>query len=393
MADGAGHFAGKALTPFDVQIPQSTLDRIYTKVLNYPWFEAPSGEAGFAYGMDTAALRALCTYWIEGFDWRAQEAKLNIWPHYMAEVDGLPIHFVHVRGEADGKRPLLITHGWPGSFFEFWDTIEPLAFPSRHGGTSADAFDLVIPSLPGFAFSGKPSRPIGPRATAKLWNSLMTQVLGYSRFMAQGGDWGAVVSSRLALEYPACAALHLNFMGLQPADANPRDEQERQWLDRTQTLLRFEGAYLMQQMTKPQSLAFALMDSPVGAAAWILEKFHGWSDLQEGDLLSVYSKDQLLTNLMLYLTTDSLATSLWFYRGFLEEGANQLVHGQRVTSRTGFANFPGEKVYPAPPLSWAERCYDIARWTAMPKGGHFAAMEQPGLFVEELRAFARQVSY
>lgn len=392
MADGAMQ-ARAGVSPFEVRIPQAKLDAIATRILNYPWFPAPDGEAGFIYGMDTNVLRELCTYWTNSFDWRAQEAKLNAWPHYVAQLDGVPIHFVHVRGEAGGKRPLLITHGWPGSFFEFWNVIEPLAFPSRHGGSSADAFDLVIPSLPGFAFSGKPKRPVGPRATAKLWDALMTQALGYPRFLAQGGDWGAVVASRLALEYPSCTALHLNFMGLQPADANPRDEQERQWLERTQALLRFEGAYLMQQMTKPQTLAMALMDSPVGAASWILEKFHGWSDLAGNDLYSIYSKDQLLTNVMLYLATDSIATSLWFYRGFLEEGTNQLAHGQRVTSRTGFANFPGERVYPAPPLSWAERCYDIARWTSMPKGGHFAAMEQPAMFVEELRAFARQVGY
>lgn len=390
MADGG---EGGGIRPFTVRTPQRVLDQLYTRILNYPWFPPPEGEAGFAYGADTALLQELCAYWTNAFDWRAQEAVLNRWPHFLADIEGLPIHFVHVRGEAEGKRPLLLTHGWPGSFFEFWDVIEPLAFPSRFGGSSADAFDLVIPSLPGFAFSGKPKRPMGPRATARLWRALMADTLGYGRFMAQGGDWGAVVSSRLALEHPGCAALHLNFMGLQPADDRPRDAAEKAWLERTQTLLRFEGAYLMQQATKPQTLAFALMDSAVGAAAWILEKFHGWSDLQGGGLWDLYSREQLLTNLMLYLTTNSMATGVWFYRGFLEEGGNQLAHGQRVTVRTGFANFPGEKIYPAPPLSWAERCYDIARWTPMAKGGHFAAMEQPKAFVEELCAFARDVGY
>lgn len=381
------------MTPFTVAASQATLDRILTRVLNYPWFPPPEVEHGFAYGMDGETLRALCRYWLETYDWEAEQARLNAYPQGLVEIEGLPIHVVRVVGEAQGRRPLLLTHGWPGSHFEFWEAIGPLAFPSQHGGSSADAFDLVIPSLPGFGFSGKPKRPIGPRTTARLWNTLMTQALGYPRYLAQGGDWGAVVSSRLALEYEACAALHINLFGLQPADPTPQAEAEKVWLERVQTAMRLEGAYFMLHTTKPQTPAFALMDSPVGVAAWILEKFHGWSDLRGGDLFSVYSRDQLLTNVMLYLLTDSIATSLWFYRGHAEEGGAALEPGQRVMKPTGFANFPGERLIPAPPLSWAERCYTIARWSEMERGGHFAAMEQPALFVEDVRAFAREIGY
>jgi pimeloyl-ACP methyl ester carboxylesterase len=385
------------MRPFTISVPDDTLDAIRARVAAFPWFPAPADEPsgdealGWARGVNTGALKELCAHWLERYDWRAAEAALNRWPQYVATVDGLDIHFVHVVGEAGGKRPLLLTHGWPGSHFEFWDAIEPLAFPSRFGGDPADAFDLVIPSLPGYGFSGKPAKPFGQRATARLWNGLMTQQLGYGRYMAQGGDWGGLVTSWLGFDHaPACAAIHLNMIGLRPTPASPRTDEERAWLADTAKRMQAGGAYFMQQATKPQTLAMALMDSPVGAAAWILEKFHGWADLSGKGLWGAFSKDQLLTNIMIYLVTGSMATGVWYYRALFEEnGGVGLPEGARVEIPTGFANFPGESLYKAPPRSWAERAYNVVHWADMPRGGHFAAIEEPALFVEEVRSFAR----
>lgn len=377
-------------TPFHVDIPQAKIEAILARVRGYLWFDAPDDEQGWERGINTAWLRDLCRYWVNGYDWRAQEAELNRFPQFMAKVDELDLHFVHVVGEAGGKRPLLITHGWPGSHFEFWGVIEKLAFPSRFGGNSKDAFDLVIPSLPGYGFSARPKKPFGQAATAALFNTLMTRVLGYGSYLAQGGDWGSLVTSYLGLNHGAhCRAIHLNMIGLRPTPATPQNDAESGWLMRQQAAMQLEGAYFMEQATKPQTLAHALMDSPVGTAAWILEKFHGWSDLGDhGDIYRVYSRDQLLTNVMIYLVTDSIATSVWYYRALMEQGGAQLPEGKRCETPTAFANFPGEHLIPAPPKSWVERAYNLTRWTDMTAGGHFAAMEKPDAFVADVRAWA-----
>lgn len=379
-----------AAKPFTINIPEDTLARIWQRVEAYRWFPAPENEQGFAYGMSTPVLKDIQAYWLNEYDWRAAEAELNKYPQFKVEVDGLDIHFLRVIGEAKGKRPLLITHGWPGSVFEFWDVIDRLAFPSAHGGQAGNAFDLIIPSLPGYGFSGKPKSPIGQRATAKLWNTLMTEVLGYETYYAQGGDWGAVVTSWLGFDYRAhCKAIHLNMMGFRPTPAAPQSEEETKWLAASQAAMQAEGAYLMQQATKPQTLALALMDSPMGQAAWIIEKFHGWSDLDDaGDLFSVYSRAQLLTNVMIYLVNDAFATSVWYYNALFQEGGNSLPDGTRCETPTGFAAYPGDTYLIAPPRSWAERAYNIVHWADMAKGGHFAAMEQPDLFVEDIRNWA-----
>lgn len=382
------------MRPFTIAVPQTKLDSIRARVVSFPWFPAPTDEGdGWLRGINTAWFKELCAYWVNAYDWRAEEAKLNAQPQFIANIDGLDVHFVHVRGEAQGKRPLLLTHGWPGSVWEFYAAIGPLAFPSAHGGKPEDAFDLVIPSLPGYGFSGKPPKPMGQRATAACWEKLM-RMLGYERYLAQGGDWGGLVTSWLAYEQPGCAGAHVNMIGFRPTPATPQTDDEKAWLTRTQMMMQAEGAYLMQQVTKPQTLAMALMDSPVGAAAWILEKFHGWTDLgAHGDLYKVYTRDQLLTNVMLYLVNDAIATSVWYYRALLEEGGVNLPEGARVEKPVGFANFPGEKIYAPPPRSWASRAYNIVHWTEMTDGGHFAAMERPGPFVEDVRAFARAIRF
>lgn len=381
--------------PFAIRIPDEKLAAIRARVEAYSWFPAPANEQGFAYGMSTPVMQDIQRYWLETYDWRAAEADLNRWPQFTAEVDGQAIHFVHVVGEAKGRRPLLITHGWPGSVYEFWQAIGPLAFPSEHGGWAEDAFDLVIPSLPGYGFSGKPASPLGQRATAALWDKLMRDVLGYPAYLAQGGDWGSMVTSWLGKNHGTadgkggCRGIHLNMMAMRPTPALPQTPEETAWLQRSQMMMQMEGAYLMQQATKPQTLAMALMDSPMGTAAWILEKFHGWSDLRERGLLEVYTRDQLLTNVMIYLVNDAIATSVWYYNALFQEGGASLPEGERCETPTAFASYPGEEYILAPPQSWAKRAYNITRWTQLPRGGHFAAMEVPEIYVADVRDWAR----
>jgi microsomal epoxide hydrolase len=383
------------LAPFTINVPGAKLDVIRSRIAHYPWFPAPANETGFAYGMSTPVLKDLADYFLNTYDWRNAETELNQHPQFIAAIKGLPIHFVHITGEAKGKRPLLITHGWPGSVYEFWQAIGPLAFPSAHGGSSADAFDLVIPSLPGYGFSGKPASPLGQRATAALWDTLMRDVLGYKTYLAQGGDWGSLVTSWLGKNHGTidgkggCKAIHLNMLGLRPTSQAPKTQAETDWLIAAQSAMQREGAYLMQQSTKPQTLAMALMDSPLGTAAWIIEKFHGWSDLRKKAFFEVYTRDQLWTNVMHYLVNDAIATSVWYYNALFQEGGVNLPEGQRCETPTGFANFTGESFLAAPPRSWCERAYNIMHWSDMAQGGHFAAMEEPGLFVDDLRLWAR----
>ena len=382
------------IKPFKVSVAQSKLDEIRARVENFRFFPAPAGLPDWQLGVSTPFMKDIQAYWLESYDWHRAEVDLNTKPQFIANIDGLDIHFVHVVGEAGGKRPLLITHGWPGSVYEFWQVIGPLAFPSLHGGHHEDAFDVIVPSLPGYGFSGKPAAPLGQRETARLWDKLMREVLGYDTYLAQGGDWGSLVTSWLGVNHSAhdgkggCRAIHLNMIGLRPTPAVPQSDEEAAWLQSAQAAMQTEGSYFMQQATKPQTLAMALMDSPMGTAAWILEKFHAWSDLKSGDLLSVYTRDQLLTNVMVYLVNDAIATSVWYYAALFAEGGNALPEGQRCETPTGFADFPGEKVYAPPPRSWCERAYNVTHWSTMPHGGHFAAMEAPDLYVADVRAWA-----
>ena len=377
---------------YTIEIPQSKLDYIQQRVSAYPWHPAPDDENdSWARGVNQSSLKELCEYWVNGFDWRVWEKELNRYPQFIQNIDGLDIHYVHVVGEADGKRPIILTHGWPGSHFEFWDVIERLAYPSKFGGNSADAFDVVVPSLPGFGFSGKPSQLIGPRATAKLWNSLMTKTLGYDRYVAQGGDFGSLVSSFLALDYKHCVGVHLNMIGLQPPERSNKTEAERAWLKSYQATLDAECAYLQIHYTKPQTIAASLNDSPVGCAAWIYEKMVAWSDPASFTESGQLSKDKLLTNIMIYLVNDAITTSIWFYRGFIEENAYLLA--KSIDKPTGIANFLAEPVIKIPPRSWVERMYNVTQWSEFETGGHFAAMEQPLLFSDDIQKFGTAIGY
>ncbi|MDF8334580.1 epoxide hydrolase family protein [Novosphingobium cyanobacteriorum] len=376
-------------TPFAISLPEQRLQSIRDRIVGFDWDAFP--DAGnWSAGIAKAEMRRIADYWVHDYDWRAAEALLNTQPHFMAVVEGIGIHFLHVKGSAPGRRPpLLLIHGWPGSFLEFERCIERLAHPERFGGNAEDGFDLVIPSLPGFGLSGRPAAPIGPRAIARLFNRLMTEVLGYSHYVSQGGDWGSVIASWIAHDQSeACVALHLNMCLLQNTKATPETEEQKAYLAHVNLMRMIEGGYAHQQGTRPQTLGFALADSPVGAAAWILEKFAAWSDLDrngsEPRLESVYTLDQLLTNIMLYVGTGNIVTSTWIYKAVGEEGAPGLEH--RVTVPTGVAAFP-DPVFPPPPRSYAEQSFAVTRWTQMAKGGHFAAMEQPEAFADDLRAF------
>ena len=377
---------------YSIEIPQAKLDYIKQRVSAYPWHATPIDEGdSWARGVNQSSLKELCDYWVADFDWRASEKELNRYPQFIQNIDGLDIHYVHVVGEADGKRPIVLTHGWPSSHFELWDVIERLAYPSKFGGNSTDAFDVVVPSLPGYGFSGKPSQLIGPRATAKLWNTLMTQTLGYKTYIAQGGDFGSLVSSFLALDFEQCVAVHLNMIGLQPPERKDKTDAELAWLKSYQATLNAECAYLQIHYTKPQTLVASLHDSPVGCAAWIYEKMVAWSDPQSFNEGGQLSKDKLLTNIMIYLVNDAITTSIWFYRGFIEENAYQLA--KSIEKPTGIANFLAEPVIKIPPRSWVERMYEVAHWAEFEKGGHFAAMEEPQLFSADIQKFGSTIGY
>lgn len=376
------------IQPFRIDIPDETLHRIRDRVAEYPWHEMPD-DGGWAYGTNLDYMKELCAYWLEEFDWRKQEAAINRFSHYTAAVDGIDLHFVREKGSGPAPLPLIISHGWPGSVVEFVDIIEPLAHPERFGASPDDAFDVIAPSLPGFGFSARPPRPIGPRKMAGLFDTLMTGVLGYDGYLAQGGDWGGAISSWLGFEHaPACRAIHINIMTMRHADG-PQGPEEEAWAAEFEGQQLMEDGYRTQQATKPQTLSYAMMDSPVGAAAWIVEKFNSWSDTDGDDVESVHTKDRLLTNIMIYLVTRTFNTASWIYYGRREEGGRVLSpSGKRVEIPTAVALFPAEMLS-WPPRTYVERVYNIARWTEMPRGGHFAAMEQPALLIEDVRAFAR----
>ncbi len=374
---------------FKIDVPEDVIQKIYTRVKEYPWHEMPE-DGGWSYGTNLDYMKDFCDYWINKFNWREQERKINKFHHYTSLVDDINIHFIHEKGSGNGAIPLLISHGWPGSIVEFLNIIDPLAHPEKHNGNIDDSFDVIVPSLPGFGFSDRPSRPIGPRKMAKYFDLLMTDNLGYSNYLAQGGDWGGAISSWLGFEHSACQAIHINILTMRHPDG-PKGKEEKEWAKNFEIEQIKENGYRTQQATKPQTLSYAMMDSPVGVAAWIIEKFNSWSDTVGDDIESVHSKDSLLTNIMIYLITKTFNTASWIYYGRTEEGGRILSpEGKRVEVPTAAALFPAE-LLSWPPRSYAERIYNIKQWTEMPRGGHFAALEQPDLLIEDIRTFARSI--
>lgn len=378
---------------FTINIPDEVIEGIKKRVADYPWGKCYMATPdSWEAGTDLEYLKEFCKYWVEKYDWRTHEAELNRFPQYMATVDGIDIHFIMEKGSGDAPKPLLMAHGWPGSVCEFTKIIEPLAHPERFGGKEEDAFTVIAPSLPGFAFSGRPSHPMGPRGMARVLNKPMVDVLGITSYIAQGGDWGSAICSWLGYDYSGtCKAIHFNFPTMRNI-AGPQTPEEQAWADQLVVDQVMEDGYRTQQATKPQSLSYAMVDSPVGTAAWILEKFNTWSDTKGDDVESAHTKDDLLTNIMVYILTNSFNSASWIYYGRREEGGRIMVKedGRRVEVPTACALFPAEMLA-WPPRSYFERMYNIVRWTKMPHGGHFAAMEEPQLLMDDLRAFARDI--
>jgi len=376
--------------PFRIEIPDDQLNDLRSRLRASRW-PTPVSGASWDDGTDLDLMRRLANYWRDQFDWRKQEERLNRLPHYIATVDGAQIHFVHQSGNGPAPLPLVITHGWPGSFAEMKQIIPMLSDPGAHGGDPADAFHVVVPSLPGYGFSPPPTAPgVNSRQIAELWRELM-ESLGYPGFAAQGGDIGAGVSVWLARLFPeTLVGAHLNFIpgSYRPAlDAQipPLTGEEQAYLDGVAAWTAAEGAYAHLHGTKPQTLAYALTDSPVGLAAWIVEKFRAWSDCDD-DVERAFGFDALLTDISLYWFGNALNGSMRLYK---ENRLAPLTFraGERVTPPLGVALFPRELLLP--PRSWVERVFNVRRWTAMPRGGHFAAMEQPKLLAEDIRAFFR----
>lgn len=377
--------------PFVVDVPQTTLGDLTERLRRTRWPDEVEG-AGWDYGVSLAYLQTLVKYWGERFDWRAQERAMNAFPHFRADVDGHGIHFIHVRG-ARGRGPapipLLITHGWPSSFVEMLPLIPLLADPAAHGGDAADAFDVVVPSVPGFGFSDRPAKPGMTRSrVATLWARLM-EGLGYARFAAHGNDIGAVITGWMAVDFPdRLIAMHTMMPGFPSPvigpDAKPPSDAERAHAEIQARWEREEGGYNLIQETRPQTLAYGLHDSPAGLAAWIVEKWRTWTD-PAGDVERYFARDLLLANVTLYWVTGTINAA---NRSYYERAREPRRITARITVPTGVA-LSMEAVQRVP-RERAERSYaDIRRWTEFPRGGHFFAAEEPRLLAEELRAFFR----
>ena len=377
-----------SVQPFTIAVPDDVLADLQERLSRVRWPDEAPGAA-WAYGTSLEYMKELVAYWRDTYDWRAAEARLNERRHFTAPVAGIDVHFIHEQGVGPRPFPLLLSHGWPGSIVEFQELIPRLTDPARFGGRAEDAFTVVAPSLPGYAFSFRPHQPrLGVAQIADVFATLMTDVLGYRRFAAQGGDWGAFVTSVLGLKYPdRLAGIHVNLLAVKrdvTPPANP-DADEQRYLEQLRHWQREGTGYQWIQGTRPQTLAFGLTDSPVGLAAWIVEKFRAWSDCG-GDVERCFSKDVLLTNVMLYWVTGAINSSFWPYYARMHQPW-PLPDGRRIEVPTGYAAFPREIL--SPPRPWAERSYNIQRWTRMERGGHFAALEQPDALAGDIREFFR----
>jgi len=374
---------------FSIQIPEDVLIDLKYRLDHIRWPDQLENVA-WERGTEKGYLQSLVSYWSEQYDWRAQEAELNRLPQFRCTVDGVDVHFIHERGRGPNPLPIILTHGWPDSFIRYKKMIPLLADPARYGGDPNDAFDVIVPSIPGFGFSGKPTvGGVNNSTVSELWAKLMTEELGYETFAAAGGDMGSGVTRYLAAIHPELlVGIHVTDIGIIRQLMTAHDEaslskEELQYKADVQKWIVEEGGYISLQATKPQTLAYGLSDSPVGLAAWIVEKFRSWSD-QDCEFDKKFGNDELLTNIMIYWITNTIGPSA--HRYF--ENTHSLPQLGRIDVPTGVALFPSDVLLP--PREWAEKNLNIMRWTHMPRGGHFAAMEEPELLVEDIRAFFRQ---
>ena len=374
-----------AMEPFEIHVPDSVLSDLSERLARTRWPEAET-VSDWSQGIPLAYVQELCEYWREGYDWRAVEARINAMPQFVTAIDGVDIHFLHVRSPQEDARPLVLTHGWPGSIVEFLKVIGPLSDPTAHGGDAADAFHLVIPTIPGYGFSGKPtSTGWGVQRVAHAWAELMAR-LGYASYFAQGGDWGAGITVAIGLQdVEHCAGIHTNMPTVGP-DRDTMDdltEQEQDAIKAQQFYQDWDSGYSKQQSTRPQTLGYGLTDSPAGQAAWIVEKFYQWTDCQ-GHPENVLSRDELLGNVMMYWINACGASSARLYWESFGRGGG----GGDITVPSGVSMFPKE-IFRAS-KRWVERRFkDLRYYNTLDRGGHFAAFEQPELFVGELRASFR----
>jgi len=371
---------------YTISIPDERLAAIQSRVAGFDWRQLPD-VGGWSAGVGVEDLKRLVAYWKDNYDWRDVERRLNQLPNFTTEIEGERMHFLHKKGNGS-KAPVLLLHGWPGSYLEFKHLLDPL---------SADGHDVIVPSLPGFAFSTPITGVIGPRRAGELMHGLMERLSGKTRYIVQGGDWGANIASWMAFDRPdALLGFHVNSVHIFPKDAAPISAEEKDWFARRAAILDWETGYSHEQETRPQTLGVAMSDSPVGAAAWILEKFGKWADLPKRadgspDVWSRFSEEELLTNIMLYLVPSSVVTATWIYHGMRLESSQRFPAGTRVRPPMGVAAFP-DPVFLFTPRSFVERIYNVVRWTDMTKGGHFAALEEPELMLADLRAFITTVS-
>jgi pimeloyl-ACP methyl ester carboxylesterase len=375
--------------PFELHVDDAQIADLHQR-LRRTRFPDQTPGAAWAYGTDLSFMRKLVTYWDQRFDWRAQEARLNGFAQYKVNLHGIDLHYLHVPGVGPAPKPLLLSHGWPGSIFEFLEMIPRLTDPARFGGDPRDAFTVIAPSLPGYGLSFTANQPrFGVNAIADCFNSLMTEVLGYSRYCAQGGDWGGFITSRLGYAYPQnLYGIHVNMLALRRDPkmfADPTPEQSA-YFDHLAIWQKEETGYQWIQGTKPQTLAYGLTDSPAGLAAWIAEKFHSWTDCH-GQIEHSVSLDHMLANISLYWFTGAIGSSFWpYYDRIHHEWPIPL--GGKITVPSGYAEFPKEMLHP--PRSLAQTVYtDLRRWTVMSSGGHFAALEKPEQLAFETTEFFR----
>jgi epoxide hydrolase len=380
------------MEPFRVSVPDAALDDLRQRLARARWPE-PATVTDWTQGVPVDWLRALCDHWAGGYDWRRLEARLNALPQYVTELDGIEIHLIHLRSPEPGALPLIVSHGWPGSVVEFLDVLGPLSDPVAHGGDAADAFHVVCPSLPGFGFSGRPAETgWGPRRIAAAWADLMAR-LGYERYGAQGGDWGSAISTSLAAQYPdRLAGVHLNFAPIPPPATDDLSEFEQRSLADIGAHREWGMGYSLQQGTRPQTLGYGLVDSPVGQCAWIAEKYWAWTD-HDGDPLGALDRDQMLDNISVYWHTETAASSARIY---WEDGFARPSNLSRVRQPRPLAVPVGVSIFPReitrPSRRWCEAAYpDLRHYEQLDRGGHFAAWEEPDLFVEQVRQAFRSM--
>lgn len=368
------------IRPFRIDIPQAQLDDLKRRLKDTRWPEREAVE-DWTQGTPLSYVQEVCEYWADSYDWRATEARINAFPQFITEIDGLDIHFIHVRSPHEGAAPLVITHGWPGSIVEFLKVIEPLSDPVKFGGQASDAFHVVAPSLPGYGFSGKPTKNgWGVEKIADAWAALMAR-LGYNRYFAQGGDWGSAVTTQIGARDPEhCAGIHLNMVTVRPDPVDNLTEREKSAIAGLQYYQDWDSGYSKEQSTRPQTVGYGLVDSPAGLAAWILEKFWAWTDCN-GHPENALTRDEMLDDIMLYWLPGTGASSARLYWESFGRGGGGAT---AVTIPVGASIFPREIFRTS--RRWAEKRYpNIVYWNDLEKGGHFAAFEQPEVFVNELR--------